>query len=237
MAFPSGNDKAMLKGIASSRSQELPPSLPPTNSAHHERVLVLFVLKEIVDSVLFHEAGNEIEVCFTILNAIFTLLEIALQGITEIAKTTILEDLGNDVRDGHILEDAAVGSPSEKPEPRHNFGMVVSEALIHSGLREAADVSIEIALTSIGELNGYGDLLPDDFGEIDGSVFREQFRRNPEEPRDGLLSGEPMEQKNVLAQGSVDSNDSVVTRVAGNLPTAGKRLRAMFSWQSRGKNN
>jgi hypothetical protein len=89
----------------------------------------------------------------------------------------------------------------------------VGKALVHAGLREAADMTIEIALAAIGELQGNGDLLPNDLGEIDGGILREELGGDAEKPRDSLLGGEPMEQKNVLPQRSVDSNDSIVLRV------------------------
>src|ERR1700676_4036806 len=182
--------------------------------AHDEGVLVLFVLEEIVDAVLFHEARDKIEVRLAVLHAIFALLKVTLQRIAEIPEAAILEDLGDDVRDGHILKDAAISSSGEKPEPRNNFGVVVSETLVHSGLREAADVAVQIAFAAIGESKRDANLLANNFGEINGGVFGKELGGDAEKPGDAFLRGKTMEQEHVLPQRGVDSNDSFVLRVS-----------------------
>src|SRR5580704_11280587 len=181
--------------------------------AHDQSVLVLFVLEEIVDAVLFHEARDEIEVRLAVLHAIFALLKAALQRIAEITEPAILEDLGDDVRDGHVLKDAAIGSPGKKPEPGNNLAVIMSEALIHSGLREAADVAVKKPFAAIGEGKRNAHLLADDFREINGSVFGKQLSRNAEKPGDAFLSRETVEEKDIFPERGVDSNDSFVLRV------------------------
>jgi hypothetical protein len=181
--------------------------------AHNKRVLVLFVLEKIVDAVLFHEARDKIEIRLAVLHAVFALLKTALQGIAEIAEAAILEDFGDDVRDGHILKNAAIGSSGEKPKPGNDFRVVVSEALVHSSLREAADVAVEITLAAIGESQGDANLLANNFGEINRGIFGKELGGDAEKPGDAFLRGKTMEQEHVLPQRGINSNDSFVLRV------------------------
>src|SRR5580704_4180509 len=120
---------------------------------HDQGVFILFVFEEIKDAVLLHEARNEVEVRFAILNAVFTLLKVALQRILEIPEAAILEDFCHDVRNSHVLEDTAIGVPGEKPGPGNNLGMIVSKPSVHAYLGKPAHKTIQVALASIREID------------------------------------------------------------------------------------
>src|SRR6202021_2579691 len=181
--------------------------------AHNERVLVLFVLEEIEDSVLFHEARNKIKVGFAVLHAVFTLLELTLRRILEISEAAILKDLRDDVRDGHVLKNAAIGPSGEKPEPGDDFSVVVRESFVHSGLCEEADVAVEIAFAAIGKSKGNADLLSDDFRKINGGIFGNQLGGDPEKAGNAFVSGKAHEEKYVFPQRRFDGDDSIFLRI------------------------
>lgn len=89
----------------------------------------------------------------------------------------------------------------------------MSEALVHSGLREAADMAIEIAFAAIGECEGDRNLLSDNLVEINGSVFGKQLGRDAEKPGNALVRGKAYQEKYVFPQGRLDGYDSIFLRI------------------------
>ena len=179
----------------------------------HEGVLVLLVLEEVQDSILFHEPGDEVEIRFAILDAIVPRLETPLEHELEIAEPEVSEDLRNDVGDGHPLEDAAIRGARQEPEPGHHFGPIIGEALITAALGEAADEAVDIAIAAVGQSDRQRHLLADDVVKGDRGVFREQIQVKAEELRNPFMAREPLQEQNVPAQRSVDGNESVVLGV------------------------
>ncbi len=119
-----------------------------------------------------------------------------------------LEDLLNDVERRFLLEDPAIGVARQEPEPRDNVGLVVCKAVVSSGLNEAADESVDITIVTVSGMNRDGDALAHDVGESDRAVLRQQIEMKGKEPRDPLLSGEFLEQENIVAQGRLDGDDA-----------------------------
>src|SRR5271157_914942 len=139
-------------------------------------VLVLFMFKEVANAVLLHKAGDKIEIRFAILHTVLAHFKIALQGISEITEAVVFKNLGNDVGNGHILEDAAVGHASEKPQPGDNNGLIVGKVLVSASNAESTDVSTDVTVTSISQMNLDGDALTDKLIRRDGRVLRKQVQ-------------------------------------------------------------
>src|SRR5258705_2828833 len=72
-----------------------------------EDVFAILVLEIIVDAFLFHETADEIEVRFTVLNAIFPRLVGSRKVEFIVAKPPGIEDILDDVRNAHVLENVA----------------------------------------------------------------------------------------------------------------------------------
>src|SRR5262249_10819468 len=97
---------------------------------YHHRVFPVLMLEVVKDPFLFHQSRDEIEISLTILHAIVAWGERAVQVQFEILETMLGKNLGDDIRDLLLLEDAAIRSTGEKPEPGDDFGVVVGEIVI-----------------------------------------------------------------------------------------------------------
>ena len=80
-------------------------------------VLARRVPKKVIDTFLLHQAADEVEVGFAILNEIFPRAILGRQRLDEIREPVLAKDRFYDLRDGLILEDAAVVGLIEQPEP------------------------------------------------------------------------------------------------------------------------
>jgi len=75
----------------------------------YQDVLVLVMLEEIEDAFLLEQPRHEIKGGFLVLNAIFSLLVGTGQCVAQIGDALLLQDLGDDVGRGLVLEDPVVG--------------------------------------------------------------------------------------------------------------------------------
>src|SRR5713226_215632 len=139
---------------------------------HDQLVGVLVVLKEVEDSALFHQAGNKIERGFAILYAVFALGKGTLQIAFEILEAVKAENSLHNLRNGHILENAAVGGAGKEPQPGNNFGAIVAEAIIAAHAGKAAYITVPIAFLAAGEMKRNRDLLSDNVFECYGMILR-----------------------------------------------------------------
>ena len=88
---------------------------------------------EVVKDALFlHQPRDEGEVGFAVLDAIFAGLVALLKlHLVLLVRTPLAEDLGDDLVDRLVLEDAAVGEVGEGPQVGHHLDGVVAVLLIH----------------------------------------------------------------------------------------------------------
>ena len=89
------------------------------------------VHEEVVDTLFFHEAGGELEIAFPVLNAVIPGLKCALYFP---AHVQVGEHCFQDVRNSHLLEDAAAHLAGEEPELRNQLGRVAGEAQVAATL-------------------------------------------------------------------------------------------------------
>jgi hypothetical protein len=83
----------------------------------HERVLGVRVLEIVVDALLLHEAGREIEVRLAILDAVFERLVGSTQRVLEVRKAVFSKNCLYDVDDGLALEDATIRGVRQERQP------------------------------------------------------------------------------------------------------------------------
>lgn len=153
----------------------------------HQRVFVLFMLKEVEQTVLLHQTRHEIEIRLPILHAIVPRLKGALQLQLIIGEPQILKNLPNDVRDGLLLKDSTVRCPRQEPKPGHHGRAVVGKPAVASRLAEAADHPVEVAFLVRAERDAQRDPLADDVLELDVGILGEQIEVEIRETRDAFL--------------------------------------------------
>ena len=83
----------------------------------HKRVLGFVVFEVVVDALLLHEPTDEVEIRLPVLDAVLPGPVGTAERFLEIGKTVVSENLLDNVRDGLVLKDAAVGVTGEKPQP------------------------------------------------------------------------------------------------------------------------
>ena len=115
-------------------------------------MLAVLVLEVVENAVLLHQARDEIEVGFTVLDAVLALIIGGGQRELVVLEAATLEDLLDNVRDGLVLEDAAIGNAGKEPEPGHDFHLVVGEADVGTALGKSADKAVEVARAVIGQV-------------------------------------------------------------------------------------
>ena len=113
--------------------------------SNHHGVLPFFMLEEVEDAVLLHEARDEVEVCFAVLNTVLHRRVAAVERELVVLKASIAENLLDDVVDFLVMENLAVGVPRQHPYPRNYFHLVMGEAGIRATLAKVADHAIEVA--------------------------------------------------------------------------------------------
>src|SRR5579863_3490389 len=130
----------------------------------HKSVFTLHgVIEVIKDSVFFHQAGYEIKRRLAVLNAVLKSGIASFKAGTKIFEAEKIQHLADDVRRSHVLEDAAIRLASEKPQPGHDLRVIVGKhAVIGIALRETADVTIDVAGSTVRQLHCDADFLTDD---------------------------------------------------------------------------
>ena len=167
--------------------------------AQHHGVRAVVVLEEVEDAELLHQPGDEIEIRLPVLHAILQLLVCrGKRGL--VIDAPIVQDLLNDLRDRHVMENAAIGVARERPQLGHYLQFIPRHVAVFAGTGEMADDAVEVALRIIRLLDVDGDALADNLREIDGRVFRQRGEMEMEQARDRLVAGEAGEQQLVVAQ-------------------------------------
>ncbi len=126
--------------------------------------------EEVVDPFLFHQATDEIEAGLAILHAVFPLAIRPAQGVFEIGKAQVAEHLLDDLRNGQVLENPAIGGAGQQPEPRAQGGLVAGELALVDVLTATGDDAMEVAFATAIELQAHAHGLAEQLVEVDGIV-------------------------------------------------------------------
>jgi hypothetical protein len=138
-------------------------------------VFAVFVLEKVVDAFLLHQALDEVQVGFAVLDAVFPLGVRAVKVRLEIAEAAVAEDRQDDVRNGHVLVDAEIGCAPKEPQPRDDLHVVLLQIAALAGLVELAHEPVPHALgAAVLVPQAKRHVLPDDVGELDVVVVADR---------------------------------------------------------------
>ncbi|MCY1480109.1 hypothetical protein D9M68_135630 [compost metagenome] len=154
----------------------------------HQHVAVLLVAEVVVDAFLLHQPTDEVEAALAVLHAVFPLAVAGAQAVLEIGEAQVAEDLLDDVRHRAVLEDAAVRGPREQPEPGAQHHLVAGELAGAGVLPATGDDAVEVALATIGQLQGQPHGLAEQLVELHRAVFRCQLQLVVERPAERLVA-------------------------------------------------
>src|SRR5690606_1171890 len=183
---------------------------------HDQRVQALVVLEVIIDALVLHQAADEGEVGFLVLDAVFPRAvaagELRLEGVAIFA-----QHFFDDVRDGLLLEDLVVGGLGQVPQPGFYRGLVdiVARRAAFAAYHDAAhDQPAEIARGG-----GGGDFqrerLAQQLLQVEVEVVRQQFDFEFKQLRQAFVAGHLLERQ-AVSQGSM-RNDGTRLNEAWNI--------------------
>src|SRR4030043_1549328 len=111
------------------------------------------MFKEIEDALLFTKTGDEVEIGFTILDAVFPLRIFSLEAeIKAVAgDAAILKDLLNDVLDFLVLEDPAVLFQRQEPKGGDHLSLIEIETSLASILDKFTEDPMKVAIVLFPE--------------------------------------------------------------------------------------
>lgn len=115
----------------------------------HQRVLAHFVDEEPEDAFLLQQARDEGEVGLAVLHAVFTGLVAAGQRQLEVGEAVGLEDRGDDVAGGEVLEHAVVAGQGQPPEPWSEYELKTVGSCVGGELVDFGDQGVEGALLGV----------------------------------------------------------------------------------------
>src|SRR6202044_1248619 len=105
-------------------------------------VTAFAVLEKIEKSLLFHQTTSKIEICLSVLNAVFPVFVLAPK--LEVALET-LQHLLENVRHGLLLKNPALHATGKKPDFRHQLCVIACEILVAISLRKPGANSAEVS--------------------------------------------------------------------------------------------
>jgi hypothetical protein len=155
----------------------------------HEGVPVLVVLEEVEDPVLLEQARQERQVVLLVLHTVIArgVCVDQVEAKAGRGQSGVGEHLLDDVRGGHLLEDAAVSPVLQAPQPRHDPGLVELEvAGVADIFERRADARHEARGLEPGDLQGHVRI--DHARQV--HLGSGQFDVDLVEPREPLAGGE-----------------------------------------------
>ena len=166
----------------------------------HQHVPVALMFEIIVDALLLHEPADEVEIGFPVLDAVVPGAVSTTQRLFEIGEPMVPEHLLDNIRDGHLLENPAVGGAGQKPQPGPHGHVVGVEIVNIALLTEAAHESVEIACLVLGQFELDGDVLPQQLAEVERGIVAEQIELELKQAPERFGGGHAVKQQNIVAQ-------------------------------------
>ena len=123
----------------------------------HQRVRALFMGEEPEDAFLFQQPRDEGEIALAVLHAILARLVAAAQRQLEVGEAVGLEDRGNDVAGGEVLEHPVVAGQGQPPQPGTQNELVALGAGVGGELVDFGNQGVEGTLLAV-IVKGAGDV-------------------------------------------------------------------------------
>ncbi|MNH04210.1 hypothetical protein D3C79_634980 [compost metagenome] len=174
----------------------------------HQHVTVLFVAEVVVDTFLFHQPADKVEAGLTVLHAVFPLTVGAAETVFEVGKTQVAKHLLDDLRDGLVLEDAAIGGLAQQPQPRPQGHPVTGELAAVDALAAARHDAVKIPRAAQVQLQAQAHGLAQQLVEVDGRVVRGQLQLVVEQPPQLFAAAHFRQDQRIRAQRAVDLRQS-----------------------------
>ena len=197
-----------------------------------ELVRAVGVGEVVVDALVLHEAGDEVEGRLAVLDAILPRSVVALELKLHVlaGDAVLFEDGFEDLGDGLVLENAAVRGAAEQPHGGDHGESVAGVAPAPARVDKARGDAAEVARLSIGVLDADGDGCADEFIEVHIRALAEEVHLPGEEPPKLLGVGEGCDGERVAEDGldgempvSLGKSHSVCAKFAGSCSgTAGR---------------
>src|ERR1035437_5768794 len=167
--------------------------------------------EEIEDAFFLHQARDEIEIRFAILNAV---LPLGI-GIVQLpGDIEALQDLLQDIGHLQVLKDAQISLARQHPDLGRDGGAVAGEAEGSGQLCEGGHNAVDVSGFAARRPDyPEGDRLTQDVLEFDPGVFGPQLELEPKELRDGLLPRERLEQEFIRTQARLDVKETILFQI------------------------
>src|ERR1035437_1546939 len=168
--------------------------------------------EEIEDAFFLHQARDEIEIRFAILNAV---LPLGI-GIVQLpGDIEALQDLLQDIGHLQVLKDAQISLARQHPDLGRDGGAVAGEAEGSGQLCEGGHNAVDVSGFAARRPDyPEGDRLAQDVLEFDPGVFGPQLELEPKELRDGLLPRERLEQQFIRTQARLDVKETILFKIS-----------------------
>ena len=176
------------------------------------------VLEEVVDPLLLHEPAGEIEVGFTVLNAIIALIVGSRYLVRDVQSR---KHLAENVRHREVLKDTAADFFRQQPKFGNQFGVEMHKMLVAGALAEPLDQPVEVALLPVEKAHLHGDVLTQDAVEADFVLrLNQEIELETEELRDGFVTSQAGQEQDIFAQWRRDCERPVrLCIVRHNIPS------------------
>jgi hypothetical protein len=167
-------------------------------AADDEGVVVLRVLEPQAAADLLEQAQREVEVRLVELHAVGPLLRGHRAAPADGRDVMLLEQHGQDVLHGLVLEDAAIAGAAQIPQARHRLEPVGGEAAPEGAEPvEGAHDAVKVARFDMPARDGAGDGLADELRGVDVHRLRDDFGAQLEGPADRLAHGKAAQRQRV----------------------------------------
>jgi hypothetical protein len=171
----------------------------------HQGVLAGLVREVVVDALLLHQPGQEVEIALAVLHAVDPGREAGGGAIVDAGDGVLAQHLLDDLQHGLVLEDLAVLGLRQEPEPGPGNEQVLEVAPALADQRDLFDQTVEVArrVRDIGVLvQAHGDVFAQQSVEVQIGPGAQAQHREGEGLAERLL-GRQLTQQQVRAKRTV----------------------------------
>src|SRR5262245_45112700 len=132
------------------------------------------MLEIVVDTLVFQQTTDEVEIGLVVLHAILAWCQPEEQMVLEVRELALTEDLASNFLRRLVLKDPAVAVAREEPEPGSQHDAIQRVRFFGTCMRELAGDAVEVARIARIELDLDGARLAEDIFRLDVVVLAEQ---------------------------------------------------------------